>query len=152
MQASAASCSWSLQLDNLFAFGAVEKEQQRGIDGIVRFSLLAFRTDTRASVNTCQKENCASGETRGVEAETLRDKQVEWVRVLVCFEILKMEKVQPPVSSQNGDALQEGTWDGVEFPIPVNEEESCFWSAGCVLFCIELLGFEEKKLYLCERD
>lgn len=71
MQASAASCSWSLQLDNVFAFGAVEKEQQCGVDGIDRFSLLAFRTDAHKCC-TCQKKNCASGETRGVEAEIQR--------------------------------------------------------------------------------
>lgn len=37
-----------------------------------------------------------------------------------------MEKVHPPVCSQNGDALQVGAWNGVEFPvivvIPINEE------------------------------
>lgn len=50
MQASAVSCSWSLQLGSLSAFGAVEKEQQRGVDGIDCFSLLAFITDTHARV------------------------------------------------------------------------------------------------------
>lgn len=30
---------------------------------------------------TCQKKNCASGETRDVEAEIPRDKQAEWMRV-----------------------------------------------------------------------
>lgn len=56
MQASAASCSWSLQLDNLFAFGAVEKEQQCGVGGIDRFSLLAFRTDTHNSVAPARRK------------------------------------------------------------------------------------------------
>lgn len=63
-----------------------------------------------------------------------------------------MKQVHPPVGSQNGDILQVGTWDGVEFPVPLNEEESCFWSLSCVLCCTELLGCEEKKLYLYERD
>lgn len=67
------------------------------------------------------------------------------------FEALKMEKIHLPVCSQNGDALQVDAWDGVEFPIvPVsmNEEELCFWSVRYVLCCAELLGYEEKKLYL----
>lgn len=58
-QAHAGECSlgsWSLQLDNLFAFGAVEKEQQCGIDGIDHFSLPAFRTGTRASVRLARRK------------------------------------------------------------------------------------------------
>lgn len=77
---------------------------------------------------------------------------MKWVRVLGCFEILKMEKVKPPVCIQNGDALQVGTWDGVGFSVPMNEEELCFCSVSCVLYCTELLGCEEKKPYHCERD
>lgn len=61
MQASAASCSWSLQLDNLSAFGAVEKEQQCGIDGIDHSSLLAFRTHTCASVAPARKNTVLMG-------------------------------------------------------------------------------------------
>ncbi|XP_016158517.1 PREDICTED: round spermatid basic protein 1-like protein [Ficedula albicollis] len=51
-----ASPSSSLQSDNLFAFGAVEKEQQCGIDGIDRSSLLAFRTDKRAGVAPARRK------------------------------------------------------------------------------------------------
>lgn len=65
-----------------------------------------------------------------------------------------MKKVKAPLCSQNGGALQVGTWEGGEFPVvpvPVNEEELCFWSVSCVLCYTELRGCEEKKLYLCER-
>lgn len=41
-----------------FAFGAVEKEQQCGID---HFSLLAFRTDTRASVTLARRKTVPEG-------------------------------------------------------------------------------------------
>lgn len=71
-----------------------------------------------------------------------------------CFEALKMEEVHPSVCSQNGDALQVCAQDGAEFqvvPVPMNEEELCFWSVSCVLCCTELLRCEEKKPYLCER-
>lgn len=66
-----------------------------------------------------------------------------------------MKKAHPPLCSQNGDALQVGTWDGLEFPVvpvPMNEEESCFWSLSCVLCYTELLRCEVKKLCLCGRD
>lgn len=66
-----------------------------------------------------------------------------------------MEEVHPSLCSQNGDSLQGDTWDEVEFPVvsmPVNEEESCFWSVSYVLCYTEFLGWDEKKFYLCERD
>lgn len=56
MQASAASCFWSLQLDKLFAFGAVEKKQQCGVDGIDHFSFLVFKTDTHTSVAPARRK------------------------------------------------------------------------------------------------
>lgn len=44
-----------------FAFGAVEEEQQCGIDGIDHFSLPAFRTDTRASVTLARRKTVPVG-------------------------------------------------------------------------------------------
>lgn len=84
MQTSAVSCSWSLQLDNRFAFGAMENEQQHGIDSIDGFSLTAFRTDMCISVAPARKKivqmRRLEVQKSLKEAVLSKEKQVEWVR------------------------------------------------------------------------
>lgn len=104
---------------------------------------------------TCQKENCASGKTRGVESEIPRDKQVEWVRVPWLFWGSENEKSQSSSLQPKWRCIAGGYMGGRGIP---SCSSTCEWG-GVVFLVSELCAllyraqrvWGEKALPLWER-